>query len=521
MNESVYIVKSGDSLSKIARAHGTTALSIARLNNITHIDVIRVGQHLRIPSRSANTSRTTILATPSVAPAGHDSDDEEESSSLWIRFVDAFQQPIQQFKASVQAGTKLVEHLTDASGYLPRIDLATGSAVTVAVEKIAGSTKKVAELVAANGHQHVLLTSPKATVASSQHVHDGPKRPTSPPSPQPPGTFEITRSPSGNPVQQVAVECPNTDNLCLKANFKYRDIILEASKRSGYKPQAIAAIMNAEAATIITTELLPVIGKDGNPVIDKKTGRPKVRKLTRNTGEWNEKSASPLSSARGMTQFLDGSWIDQAVTDGTYLNAKAKSEGWLTTTTVQNGKSSKTIPAFKKSDCTLVTASAKRSLARVLSSKPNMVGRAMASDANLQTLLDLRFKAEFAIHAAVDYGLQNMKALSSAGYKTNSLSDAEKAKIVYLCHHLGVADAKHFIDDTMTEAHAKYLLEQQLGKSTAAEKANGKQDKYLEAHREWLAGYIDGRIALRYFNCSTFSSDSDNSLFDILLNVKK
>jgi murein DD-endopeptidase MepM/ murein hydrolase activator NlpD len=366
MNESVYIVKSGDSLSKIARAHGTTALSIARLNNITHIDVIRVGQHLRIPSRSANTSRTTILATPSVAPAGHDSDDEEESSSLWIRFVDAFQQPIQQFKASVQAGTKLVEHLTDASGYLPRIEIPTGSTVIVAVEKIVGGKKKVAELVATETFQHVLLTSPKATVASSQQVHEGPKRATSPPSPQSPGTVETTRSSNGNPVEQVMLECPNTDNLCLKANFKYRDIVLAAAKRSGYQPQAIAAIMNAEAATIVTTELVPVIGKDGEPVIDKKTGKPKIKKLTKNTGEWNEKSASPLSSARGMTQFLDGSWIDQAVTDGTYLNAEAKSEGWLTTTTVQNGKTSKTIPAFKKSDGELVTATAKRSLARVL-----------------------------------------------------------------------------------------------------------------------------------------------------------
>jgi len=512
MNESVYIVKSGDSLSKIARAHGTTALSIARLNNITHIDVIRVGQHLRIPSRSANTSRTTILATPSVAPAGHDSDDEEESSSLWIRFVDAFQQPIQQFKASVQAGTKLVEHLTDASGYLPRIEIPTGSTVIVAVEKIVGGKKKVAELVATETFQHVLLTSPKATVASSQQVHEGPKRATSPPSPQSPGTVETTRSSNGNPVEQVMLECPNTDNLCLKANFKYRDIVLAAAKRSGYQPQAIAAIMNAEAATIVTTELVPVIGKDGEPVIDKKTGKPKIKKLTKNTGEWNEKSASPLSSARGMTQFLDGSWIDQAVTDGTYLNAEAKSEGWLTTTTVQNGKTSKTIPAFKKSDGELVTATAKRSLARVLSSKPHVTSRATASDANLQALLDLRFKAEFAIHTAVDYGLQNMKALSSARYKTDSLSDAEKAKVVYLCHHLGVTDAKHFIDNSMTEEHAKYLLEQQVGDAKAARRAKIAEGQYLKAHRNWLSEFIDTKIKLSKFCCSEVESHTKTLL---------
>ena len=213
-----------------------------------------------------------------------------------------------------------------------------------------------------------------------------------------------------------------------------------------------------------------------------------------------------------MTQFLDGSWIDQAVTDGTYLNAKAKSEGWLTTTTVQNGKTSKTIPAFKKSDGELVTATANRSLAKVLSRTPHVTSRATASETNLQALLDLRFKADFATHTAVDYGLQNMKALSSAGYEIDSLSDAEKAKVVYLCHHLGVTDAKHFIDNSMTEEHAKYLLEQQVGDAKAARRAKIAKGQYLKAHRNWLSESIDTKIKLSKFCCSEVESHTKTLL---------
>jgi LysM repeat protein len=47
----VYVVKSGDTLSKIAQANGTTVAAIVKANNLTNANVIRVGQKLIIPPK--------------------------------------------------------------------------------------------------------------------------------------------------------------------------------------------------------------------------------------------------------------------------------------------------------------------------------------------------------------------------------------------------------------------------------------------------------------------------------------
>lgn len=43
-----YIVKKGDSINKIARAHGMSATSLRKLNNLETSDVIKIGQELRL-----------------------------------------------------------------------------------------------------------------------------------------------------------------------------------------------------------------------------------------------------------------------------------------------------------------------------------------------------------------------------------------------------------------------------------------------------------------------------------------
>lgn len=98
-----------------------------------------------------------------------------------------------------------------------------------------------------------------------------------------------------------------------------------------------------------------------------------------------------------------------------------------------------------------MTAAKGGTLARTLSRKPYLTGCATASDANLQALLDMRFDAESAIDAAVDYGLINLQGLKDAGYDLSELNDGERAKIIYLCHHLGLADAKRFIQNDFRE----------------------------------------------------------------------
>jgi LysM repeat protein len=62
----LYVVKSGDTLGKIATAHGTTVKAIQKLNNLVTTQ-IRVGQKLKMPPKGAAASK----ATPNpVAPGG-------------------------------------------------------------------------------------------------------------------------------------------------------------------------------------------------------------------------------------------------------------------------------------------------------------------------------------------------------------------------------------------------------------------------------------------------------------------
>jgi peptidoglycan endopeptidase LytE len=65
-----YTVKSGDTLTKIAKAHGTTVKAIKAASNLT-TDHIKVGQKLNIPAKSEAAAPAPAPApvTPAPAPA--------------------------------------------------------------------------------------------------------------------------------------------------------------------------------------------------------------------------------------------------------------------------------------------------------------------------------------------------------------------------------------------------------------------------------------------------------------------
>lgn len=528
MNMDVYTVKTGDTLTRIAHHYGTTPQALARINHLTNIDVIRVGQKLQVSGKTTADTHHNNQATT-----------EAEASSLWVQLMDALSEPIAGLKVWIHVDGETHEHVSGSDGFLPAIAIERAEVpVRIEVAKATGGRKQIAHWVSTPGNTHLMLNSPKVAIHSSMRPHDGPPKPPAKPAPLPLGKVADTRSPAGHPVQQVVMECPNPQNLKLLTNFKYRDIVIAAAQRSGFTPQAVAAIMRAEAATMRTVVHLPVVDAKGKPVIDKKTGKPKTRRLVRDTGQWDPHSASPLSSARGMTQFLDASWIDQALTEGTYLNAYVKQQKWLTTsilhwTTTSKDKKGhahthkheRTVQAFVLANGTdTATATRARSLARVLSSRPYLTGRATASDANLQTLLDLRFKPEFAIQTAVDYGMQNLKALSKAGYAVDSLDDADKSKIIYLCHHLGQGDAKDFIQNTISSDHAEHLLVTQVGRARATIMVNQNKDEdkdnYAIAHRRWLSDFINKKIDVLKTSCDTTKIKPPQKLLDITNHLK-
>lgn len=60
----VYTVKAGDNLTKIAKAHGTTAKAVRGLNGLK-TDRITVGQKLKMPAaKSAGTAGNSASAEP-------------------------------------------------------------------------------------------------------------------------------------------------------------------------------------------------------------------------------------------------------------------------------------------------------------------------------------------------------------------------------------------------------------------------------------------------------------------------
>ena len=73
--ENVYVVKSGDSLSKIAAAHGVKAAELKELNQIADVNKIRIGQKLILPdyakaSQSKPAEKSAAKAAPKASVSG-------------------------------------------------------------------------------------------------------------------------------------------------------------------------------------------------------------------------------------------------------------------------------------------------------------------------------------------------------------------------------------------------------------------------------------------------------------------
>lgn len=522
MKNDTYIVKSGDTLSKIAKTLNTSPEELANINNLSNINRIKVGQKLNLPAK--------VAVKPN--PVGTVLD---EVGQVYFKFLDAVEKPIAKMKVWVKAGAEEFEHMTDTYGEIPTVPVKdSNTPVTVSVQKAAGGKKEISKFTADSGQvqtaQHI---SPKYAVVSNMRHHEGQapqdKRAAEPPKA---GAVNKTRSDKGNPVQEVYAQCTNGDNLKLRIrNEKFRDILLSASKRSGFTPWTVAAIIDAESAPLREYVYLLAKKKDGTPIT--KAGEPVTkRSAVKLKVGWNENtSANPGSSARGLTQFLDGSWVTMALAKGTYLNAEARKKGWVTEDSssfkLQDGsfETSKTIKKGKKTRFI--------PLVEVLCMN-NITSWAKSSDKNLQELLDLRNKAEFSIHSGVDYAVLNLNSLNKDKIyklKLTTLNDGEKAKVAYLCHHLGLTDAINFIQFTIDDKKAKKLLLNQfnvkkLGEAAAAAKAAtylGLKtiSDYIEAHRLFIKKFVDANINIKDHMCETSSAKNARSIIDVTLALRK
>lgn len=118
-----YTVKSGDTLSAIATRHGVTVQAIASANGISNVNLIRVGQSLRIPSASgaAVSAQPVINTVPASINAAALTLPTATSGTSWteilktlgataIAYKDADAQrklQVQQAQAQIAAGVPL------------------------------------------------------------------------------------------------------------------------------------------------------------------------------------------------------------------------------------------------------------------------------------------------------------------------------------------------------------------------------------------------------------------------------
>ncbi|WP_300973715.1 peptidoglycan-binding protein [Sphingomonas sp. LHG3406-1] len=218
---------------------------------------------------------------------------------------------------------------------------------------------------------------------------------------------------SPDPPPQAPVMGP----LRLGANAIYQPLFEAAGARTGLDPAVLAAIVDAEAAR-------------------------------RPDGRWDPASRNPRSSAGGLGQFLNGTWLDEARRPGSWLRATAEARGWI-------DRSGKVRPEARPA------------------------------------LLELRFDPAASIQVTADHAAANLKRLRAAGIAATDLPGTARA--AYLAHHLGLGDALRFLGSGIGEERAGRLLAAQVG-AVAADRRVAAAGSATDAHRAWLDEYVARRV---------------------------
>ncbi len=482
------LVKKGDSLSRFAKKYYCTVDKLVKLNNIKNPSLIYQGQKIRLPQKKyALTDNVNAVRC--------------DQCELSFVFEDLIEKPIPDLRVKIVSATgDVYDGITDGAGKVSDYILNSVSELKIMVASATGKIKEVAQFTPTEGKTEVRLSSPKVRVKGKSIALKGV-----------PGTLDtdkkeintitIGRDAQGNPRLDVCHICPNEYDLLLTKNIIYWDAIIAASKRSGLIPQAIAAVINAESAK-----------KDGvwqptSVAIDyKKTKAVKTANKLQGKPVGNEMYYR--SSAAGMTQFLNGTWMGETLKEGTYLNEKAKAAKVV----AKMPRMSRSGHEVKKRDGKSVleekfqvTPEVWKNLGElqkecyITGCTPYPSGASRSK--SLTDWLKLRFKPEYAIMAAVDYAITNLKALKAQGFNIDILDDAEKAMVMYLTHHLGLGDAIKFIRQEITEKQAEKLLIAQVGENEAMGRYLGAGKSFVGAHRLWLSVYMNTNIILENFYC--------------------
>jgi hypothetical protein len=253
----------------------------------------------------------------------------------------------------------------------------------------------------------------------------------------------------------------------LGGNERYRAALELAAARTGLDPAVIAAVVNAEAAPLRSAARLNVLADEAfHERHPERRGRPLNPRDRRDrpliaewnaireslVGSWDERSsAGALSSARGATQFLAGTWVAEAERPGTHLNEVAVGRGYL-------GEDGRAAPGRR------------------------------------DALLDLRYDRTMSVVAAAEYDLHELGRLAAAGALPGELDDLERAHHLYLAHHEGFAGAYAMLTGTLTDDAAAPLLRIHVSDPAARAALVERHGGESSAYQAYLWAYIEARV---------------------------
>ncbi|HEY1606015.1 MAG TPA: hypothetical protein VGF77_10520 [Allosphingosinicella sp.] len=322
------------------------------------------------------------------------------------------------------AGTAVEQLGAKDSGYGGNAPLQSGSLFQVATLDNGGTGPQSPSLFNTAGQLGMPQTIPAVATVGGQ----GSSLPASTPAAQTYGLLAAVQ-PSGHgkptapgrppaPARQAAPPTNpfSVDNLNLGPNEKYRDAIVAVTKTSPSTPVGLAGLIGGEAQP----------GADG---------------------KWDPHSANSESSAQGLGQFTEATWLGETERRGSHLNDIAFLLGLL-------DKNGKVDPAYK------------------------------------HAFLKLRYDPNMSIIAANDYARYNLSVLE----KKHLILDHSPAALMeyaYLAHHEGLQGA---IDDLEGTRH----ITNKLWKNVPANeqsywlKTNGSDRN--QAYIAWLAHYVSLRV---------------------------
>lgn len=464
LSDASYVVQKGDSLSAIAAHYNVTVAALADANGIANPNLIAVGTKLVIPTggearavdpilldvpdlhgdvpepgrtslKSASIARQSVLA---------------RSAGLCYRYVKRALLAggaVDHYlggKAALEAGPLLVqEGFVDILG-LPTAGIRSPYDAPEGAVIVYKATPTATDRNRIYGHIEIRTADGFASDYFSQRARTGPRdnglalnsasgrvvcgvyvKPDIP-------AAEVAAPPPVVVVPPAPAEAPGDPytaaNLNLPAiNGKYLAAIIEAATRTAMAPQTIAAIIEAEAAKVAGSK------------------------------QWDANSKSTSSSARGLTQFLDGTWRGEARRAGGLLNAEAKAAGVVNAANV------------------------------------------IVEDARL---LAMRFDPRISILAGADFAVANVAFLRTKGVLPAVVDPGATAKLAYVAHHEGGPGAVFFLRGQMNYVKPATMRANVPNETRRNELIAAAGGNIGAAYRNWFSGYVDTRIDVRNFMVS-------------------